>query len=88
MIQSICGLMNIIVILKEHQDDVIIRIINEKFLKKTKKLSIKDINMILYLKMNLFIYERVNNYLLFFCKKIRIVNKYKFTNILYDKIYI
>lgn len=53
MIQSMYSLMNIIVILIEHQDDVIIRIINEKILKKTKKISIKDINMILYLKMEL-----------------------------------
>ena len=53
MIQSIYSLMNIIVILKEHQDGEIIIIINKEFLKKINKLLIKDINMILYLKMEL-----------------------------------
>ena len=53
MIQSIYSLMNIIVILKEHQDGETIIIINKKILKKINKLLIKDINMILYLKMEL-----------------------------------
>ena len=37
---------NSIVILKEHQDGEVIKIINNEFLKKTKNLSIKGINTI------------------------------------------